>query len=176
MARSEFEPWPDWMIEKLSEAPVAVRTAAELILGTGRRPNAAIGMRRNRFDGEWIRVTDEKGAEEFEGFCPENLRSYLAALPVTGAYVLAKNLTEPLGYSAIEKAFRKWRSKLGDEARRFSLHGLRKLAIVRLAEAGRSDAQIQAITNQSAEMVAYYRKRASRKALSRPTQERGDRT
>ena len=46
------------------------------------------------------------------------------------------------------------------------LHGLRKLAIVRLVEAGCSDAQIQAITGQSAEMVAYYRKLASRKVLS----------
>jgi len=51
-------------------------------------------------------------------------------------------------------------------ARPFVLHGLRKLAIVRLVEAGCSDAQIQAITGQSAEMVAYYRKLASRKVLS----------
>jgi len=37
---------------------------------------------------------------------------------------------------------------------------------VNLAEAGCSDAEIQAVTNQSAEMVAFYRKRADRKRLS----------
>ena len=52
------------------------------------------------------------------------------------------------------------------------LHGLRKLAIVRLVEAGCSDAQIQAVTGQSAEMVAYYRKLASRKILSSEAQEK----
>ena len=86
--------------------------------------------------------------------------------------MLAKNLTEPLGYDAVEKAFRTWRDGLGEKAAPYSLHGLRKLAIVRLAEAGASDAEIQAVTNQSAEMVAFYRAKANRRALSRAAQER----
>ncbi|WP_097070125.1 site-specific integrase [Rhodobacter maris] len=47
------------------------------------------------------------------------------------------------------------------------MHGLRKLAIVRLAEAGCSDAQIQSITNQTPEMIAYYRSKANRKRRSK---------
>jgi hypothetical protein len=50
-----------------------------------------------------------------------------------------------------------------ERASPYVLHGLRKLAIVELAEAGACDAEIQAVTSQSAEMVAYYRKGASRK-------------
>lgn len=168
----EYEPWPDWMVETLAEAPRNVRTAAELILGTGQRPNAAIGMRRDQFRGEWMQVLDEKSGELFETYCPPDLRAYLDTLPSKGNHVLAKNLTQPLGYDAIERAFRAWRAGLGESARPYVLHGLRKLAIIRLAEAGCSDAEIQAVTNQSAEMVAYYRKRASRKALSRSAQER----
>lgn len=168
----EFEPWPEWMIEKLPEAPQTVQTAAQLILGTGQRPNAAIKMRRDQFRGEWMEVLDEKGKQAFETYCPQELRDYVKALPVKGSHVLAKNLTQPLGYDAVEKAFRSWRATLGAEAKPYVLHGLRKLAIIRLAEAGCSDAQIQAVTGQSAEMVAYYRKRASRKALSKSAQER----
>jgi hypothetical protein len=76
-----------------------------------------------------------------------------------------------LGYDAIEKAFRAWRDGPGPEAKSLALHGLRKLAIVRLAEAGCSDAQIQAVTNQSMEMVEYYRRKASRKTLSKEAQQ-----
>ncbi|PYG27625.1 tyrosine-type recombinase/integrase [Pelagimonas varians] len=160
------------MVEKLKHAPTKVKTAAELILGTGQRPNAAIKMRRDQFDGEWMIVTDEKQSKQFETFCPDHLRTYLSTLPRHGTFVLAKNLTEPLGYDAIEKAFRNWRATLGDKARPYVLHGLRKLAIVRLAEAGCSDAEIQAVTGQSAEMVAYYRSKASRRTLSRSAQKR----
>ena len=80
---------------------------------------------------------------------------------------MAKNVSEPLGYVAVESAFRDWRIGLGKEAKPFTLHGLRKLSIVRLAEAGWSDAEIQSVTNQSAETVAYHRKRASSKLISK---------
>ncbi|WP_138472546.1 tyrosine-type recombinase/integrase [Poseidonocella sp. HB161398] len=165
-----FEPWPAWMVDKLDTAPQAVRTAARLILGKGERPSAAIATRWDDFSGEWMVVRDEKTDTEIEVFCPPSLADYLAAAPRSGIFVLAKNLTEPLGYDAVEKQFRTWRKSLGERAAPFSLHGLRKLAIVQLAEAGCSDAEIQAITNQSAEIVAYYRSRASRKIMSRNAQ------
>lgn len=168
----EFEPWPAWMVAKLNEAPETVRTAAALIRGTGQRPSAAIAMRRDQFDGEYMTVTDEKGDQTFETYAPAFLRAYVDALPVRGKHILAKNLTQPLSYDAVEKAFRSWRHDLGDKARPYVLHGLRKLAIIELAEAGATDAEIQAVTGQSAEMVAFYRKKASRKALSRAAQKR----
>ncbi len=166
----EYLPWPEWLVGKLASAPEVVRTAAELILGTGQRPSAAIAMRHDHFKGEWMEVMDEKTDTRFEVYCPTALRAYLSSIPKQGAYVLAKNLTSPLGYNMVEKAFRSWRKNLGKEAAQFSLHGLRKLAIIRLAEAGCTDAQIQAITNQSPEMVAYYRRKANQKRLSKSGQ------
>lgn len=167
-----FEPWPTWMVENLTKAPESVQSAAQLILGTGQRPGAAIEMRWSDFNGDRMTVMDEKQGEQFDTYCPPDLRDYLDALPKRGAYVLAKNLSEPLGYDGIEKAFRTWRKGMGDPAKPYTLHGLRKLAIIRLAEAGCSDAEIQAVTNQSAETVAYYRSRASRLRLSKAAQER----
>lgn len=169
-----MDPWPEWMVAALPKAPADVQTAAELILGTGQRPNAAIGMRHDQFAGDYMTVLDEKGDELAEVYCPPRLRSYVASLPKRGAHLLAKNLTQPKGYDAVEKQFRAWREKMGDEARRFTLHGLRKLAIVQLAEAGCSDAQIQAVTGQSAQMVAFYRAKANRKRLSKVAQTRRD--
>lgn len=168
----EFEPWPQWMIDKLEMAPASVQTAAALIRGTGQRPSAAISMRRDAFSGEWMMVSDEKGDVTFETYAPDFLRAYVANLPNRGLHILPRNLTQPLGYDAIEKQFRKWRNDLGPAAKPFVLHGLRKLAIIELAEAGATDAEIQAVTGQSAEMVAYYRAKASRKALSRAAQKR----
>ncbi|MBO9430568.1 tyrosine-type recombinase/integrase [Sulfitobacter sp. R18_1] len=170
--KTPYEPWPAWMVAKLDTAPDNVQTAAHLILGTGQRPNAAICMTHDQFKGETMFVLDEKGGELFETFCPKRLREFVSGLPRRGEYLLAKNLREPVGYSAIEKAFRAWRETLGPNAKPFTLHGLRKLAIIELAEAGASDAEIQAVTNQSAEMVVYYRKRANRLKLSKAAQER----
>ncbi|MBK1636578.1 tyrosine-type recombinase/integrase [Rhodovulum adriaticum] len=171
-----YDPWPAWMVKALDTAPERVQTAARLILGTGQRPNAAITMRRDQFRGEWMAVRDEKGDQELEVYCPPALRAYVEALPARGVHVLPKNLTEPQGYHAIERAFRAWRQSLGERASPYSLHGLRKLAIIELAEAGASDAEIQAVTGQSAQMVAYYRTKASKKRLSRSAQERRGRT
>ncbi|WP_406870253.1 tyrosine-type recombinase/integrase [Thioclava sp. 'Guangxiensis'] len=163
----EFEPWPEWMVEKARAAPENVRTIIELILGTGQRPSAAIAMRRDQFEGDIMTVTDEKGDEAYQVYCPDGLRSYVEALPIRGRHLVPKNMSQAISYSAAEKALSAWRATLGDEAKPFTLHGLRKLSIVRLAEAGCTDAQIQAITNQSPQMVAYYRKKASKKRLSK---------
>lgn len=171
-----FEPWPEWMVKALDTAPERVRTAAKLILGTGQRPSAAITMRRDAFDGDWMTVRDEKGDKDMVVYCPASLRQYVEALPKAGAHVLAKNLTEPQGYYAIAAAFGKWRDGLGDKAKPYSLHGLRKLAIVQLAEAGASDAEIMAVTGQSAVMVAYYRSQANKRHLSRVAQNRREQT
>lgn len=165
--QNEMEPWPAWLIKKLDEAPETVRTACELILGTGQRPSAAITMRHEDFDGEWMHVVDQKSDERFEIFCPQPLRDYLATVSKRGNYILPKNLTEPMGYGIVEKAFASWRNALGPKAKKYSMHGLRKLAIIRLAEAGATDAQIQAVTNQSFQTIVYYRKKANRKVLSK---------
>jgi hypothetical protein len=169
----EYEPWPDWMVDKLPTAPFNVRTAAELILGTGQRPTAAIEMRFDQFHGEEMTLYDEKMDEGFNVYCPEPLQEYIASLPRKGKHILARNLTECVGYNTVASAFQKWRASLGPAAKPYVLHGLRKLAIVRLAEAGWTDAEIQAATNQSAQMVAYYRQKANRVRLTKNARERG---
>jgi len=169
-----LEPWPEWMVKAAETAPPAVRTAVYVIRGTGQRPGAAVAMRFDQFSGQYMRVTDEKGDQSFEAYCPDFLRDYVNSLAKEGAHLMPRNVTQPLGYEAVQRQFSAWRKSLSDEAKGFTLHGLRKLAIIELAESGATDAEIQAVTGQSAEMVAYYRKQASRKALSRSAQRRRD--
>lgn len=165
-----FEPWPEWMVEAADDAPEDVRTIVRLILGRGERPGAAVSTRWDHFNGEWMTVTDEKQDRTYEIFCPPSLSDYLATVHKRGAYILAKNLTEPRGYDAVEKDFRKWRNSLGAKAKPYVLHGLRKLSIIQHAESGATDAEIQAITNQTPETIAYYRQMADRKVMSRNAQ------
>lgn len=171
-AARPYEPWPAWMLEAVEAAPENVRTAAYLIRYTGQRPSAAIAMRRDQIAGEWMQVRDEKRGQDLDVYCPAPLRAFVDGLPIRGAHLIPRNLREPVGYDGVEKAFRRWRDGLGERARPYSLHGLRKLAIIELAEAGASDAEIQAVTGQSAQMVAYYRSKANRRRLSKAAQKR----
>lgn len=178
-SQREFLAWPDWMLDALAKAPDDVRIAGELIRGTGQRPTASIKMLRSAFKGEWVTVTDEKGDETFDIYCPARLRTLIESLEEGPRHVLAKSEKAPRSYDAVEKSFRAWRDTLGeiaekhdDVARLYSLHGLRKRACVELAEAGCSDAEIQAVTGQSLETVAKYRKEANQKVMSRTAQMR----
>lgn len=121
----EFEPWPSWLVAALETAPDDVRVASELILGTGQRPNAAIAMAHEHFDGEAMQIWDEKAKERIEVFCPPRLQAFVENLPKRGKYLLAKNLTQPKGYDAVERQFRAWRETLGERARPFTLQGNR---------------------------------------------------
>lgn len=168
--QTEFEPWPQWLLE--ADAPPDVRTAIELIYGTGQRPNAALSMLWEHFDGPYMQVLDEKARTRYEIAAPARLLSYLGTIHRQGEYVLAKTLREPLGYNAAQKRFAAWRKGIGAKAATYQLHGLRKNAIISLAESGATDSEIQAITNQSSEMVEYYRKRANRKRMSEAAQRR----
>ena len=78
----------------LSEAPPDVQTVAQLILGTGQRPNAAITMRRDQFSGEWMTVIDEKGNQHLEVYCPPYLHNAMSRTPHV-ARILARTCGNP---------------------------------------------------------------------------------
>jgi integrase len=130
-------------------------------------------MRWDHYDGEYVSVVQDKTAARLWIYCPEDLRAYLDSLPKRGAYLLPKNLTEPLGYDALARRFRKVRAEIGRAAEGYVMHGWRYTAAVALADAGASDAEIQAVTgHKTLAMVQKYRSGARQKHLSRTAQER----
>ncbi|MFC2966653.1 tyrosine-type recombinase/integrase, partial [Acidimangrovimonas pyrenivorans] len=138
------------------------------------RKNPVAGQ--DHYDGEYIAVVQDKTKERLWVYCPQGLRDYLDTLPKRGAYMLPKNLTEPLGYQAIERRFRTVRKTAGKACDGLVMHGWRYTAAVALAEAGCSDAEIQAVTgHRTLVMVQKYRRRAAQKQLSKQAQQRRDR-
>ena len=106
------------------------------------------------------------------------MRTYLANLPKSGAYILARNLTQPPGLRAVQKAVETVRVGIGvmHGPDRLVPHGWRYTAAKELAEAGCSDSEIQAVTgHKTLAMVQKYRSQADQKAASKRAQARRER-
>lgn len=180
LSGGEYEPWPEAKLrayEKASGEQDTARTAYELGIGTGQRLGDCVKMMWADFDGEFMAVVQEKTGEKVWVYCPARLRAYLEALPKRGAYILAKNLTQPLGKRQVQAAVETVREEIGvmRGAQRLVPHGWRYTAAVQLAEAGCSDAQIQAVTgHRTLAMVQKYRARADQKRQSKRAQQMRD--
>ena len=72
------------------------RTIYELCAGTGQRIGDVVKMQWSDFDGEYMRVVQEKTGADLWIYCPDRLRAHLEALPKVGRHILAKNLTQPI--------------------------------------------------------------------------------
>ncbi|MCA0919688.1 tyrosine recombinase XerC [Pseudooceanicola nanhaiensis] len=180
LSGGEYEPWPEAKLRAYENAAAdhdIARTAYELGIGTGQRLGDCVKMMWVDFDGEFMAVAQEKTGEKVWVYCPARLREYLRALPKRGAYIMAKNLTQPLGKRQVQAAVETVREKIGvmRGAQRLVPHGWRYTAAVQLAEAGCSDAQIQAVTgHRTLAMVQKYRARADQKRQSKLAQQMRD--
>lgn len=179
----EYEPWPEAKLaafERCCEATgnTIARTAYELATGTGQRIGDCCAMMWDDFDGEFMSVVQEKTGAKISIYCPQRLRDYLTNLPKRGRYILARNLTQPIGKRAAQKAIEEVREKIGalSGATRLVPHGWRYTAAVRLAEAGCSDAEIQSVTgHKTLAMVQKYRAAANQKRTSKRAQTMAER-
>lgn len=176
----EYEAWPDDKLAAFERycdrhGLTTARTIYELCVGTGQRIGDAVKMEWADFDGEFMTVRQEKTGAPLQVYCPERLQSYLAGLPRNGRHILAKNLTQPLGKRAAQKAVEDVREALGvmRGEHRLVIHGWRYTAARQLAEAGCSDADIASVTgHRTLAMVQKYRKQADQKVRSRRAQEK----
>jgi integrase len=178
----EYEPWPDDKLQayerycdqhELTDA----RTIYELCIGTGQRIGDCVAMQWADFDGEFMSVIQDKTKAKLTIYCPARLQAYLASLPRKGRHIMAKNLSQPSGNRAVQKAVEKVRNDLGimHGENRLVPHGWRYTAAVQLSDAGCDDAEIQAVTgHKTMEMVRKYRARRDQKAASKRAQQKRD--
>ncbi len=177
---NEYEAWPDIKLrafERFCDEHhlTTARIIFELGIGTGQRLGDCIKMRWEDFDGEYVCVVQEKTDEKIWVYCPARLQIFITKLPKSGAFILARNLTQPLGKRAVQKAVEDVRSGIGamHGAARLVPHGWRYTAAKQLAEAGCSDSEIQAVTgHKSLTMVQKYRSQANQKNASKRAQQR----
>lgn len=180
LSGGEYEAWPDSKLLAFERCCTATgahtaRTIYELCLGTGQRIGDCVAMRWSDFDGEYMTVTQEKTGEPLTIYCPKRLRAYLDSLPKAGAHILPRNLTEPIGKRAAQKAVEDVRTAIGvmHGPERLVPHGWRYTAAKQLADAGCTDAEIQAVTgHRTLGMVQKYRAQAGQKEASRRAQQR----
>lgn len=179
----EWEPWPDDKLDAyerycIRHDLITAQTIYELCVGTGQRIGDCVNMMWEDFDGEFMEVVQEKTKTKMSVYCPDRLQAYLATLPHSGRHIMAKNLTQPIGKRAAQKAVEDVRSALGimHGENRLVPHGWRYTAAVQLSDAGCSDDEVQAVTgHKTMEMVRKYRARRDQKAASKRAQERRNR-
>lgn len=147
--------WPSGTME---------RRAFALAYYTTQRVSDLIRMtQRDRQDGA-IRVTQQKTGTDL--WIPEHPALTEELRHVDGFMLLTMRKGGPF---RDQKKFSTWFKaaiRAAELPEGCVAHGLRKAGIVALAEAGCTDAEIQAVSGQSPEMVAYYRARADQRKLA----------
>ena len=158
--------WPQAAIVAFrAVADPDARLCFELCLGTGQRMGDVMKMRWSDVDGQGINVKQQKtGAELWVPFTDE-LVAYLAQVPKSGLTILSREHGRAHTRYSIRKHIDRARDASGTLD--YTMHGLRATRAALLAEEGKSDAQIQAITGHSTSaMAAHYRRGADQRKLA----------
>jgi integrase len=158
--------WPlDVQRRFVEGASPELALAFALLLYTGQRRGDVCRMRWSDFDGKFISVVQEKTGESVHVRVHRDLRAALMKIERRGATILTTKTGKPFLATALTKAIKKRLREIGEPE--LVLHGLRKAAGVKLAEAGASVQQIMAVLgHRSPRMSLYYCQQASKRRLS----------
>ena len=148
------------------------RIAFALLLYTGQRSGDVRRMKWSDFSDQTITVKQSKTGAEVTIPLHSNLIDLLSQWPKSGLFLILTARDTPHSASA----FTQWMSSNIGAAGlpdRCVTHGLRKSAATRLADAGCSNKEIQAITGHAtSEQVDRYTRAAEQKRLARSAAER----
>lgn len=164
----EHEFWEDHHVAALASLPERFRRAAVLALYTGQRASDTVRMTWADFDGEGVRVVQEKTGARLWIPCHSALRAELSAWAREAVTILTTMDGRPWTSAASFCSSFSLAVKDVPALRGCVYHGLRKTAAARLAEAGCSTHEIMAITGHaSIAMIQHYTKGAQQKARAR---------
>jgi integrase len=165
-----FHSWTDSEIAAFREywaLGTNQRTAFELLLGTAQRGGDVYNMRRSQLIRDAIRVTQEKTDTVLTIPLFPEVREALDHVPSDQEYFVVGQHGRPLGKQSFQHWFVAAAKKAG-LPKGCSAHGLRKAAARRLAEAGATVHQIQAITgHKTLGEVERYTRAAGQEAMAR---------
>jgi len=173
-ASDGFVAWSEDDVAKFEERwPLGTRQrlAAGLLLYTGQRRNDMVAMGHADLRGDTIRVVQTKTGAELAIPIHPHLKMVLSASPLGRQTFLTTSRGTPFSSQTFGNWFRMACNEAGLPNR--SAHGLRKTAATRLAEAGCTSKQIQAITGHASirEIERYTRsvdqERLARQAIHR---------
>jgi integrase len=158
--------WPLAVQRRFVEgASDELKLAFALLLYTGQRRGDVCKMRWSDFDGRYVSVVQEKTGEHVHVRVHRDLRAALMKTEHRGEFILTTRAGKPVDKTVLTKAVKARLRAIGGE--RYTLHGLRKAAGVRLAEAGASVPMIMSILgHRSPGMALFYCREANKRQLS----------
>lgn len=158
---TDYEPWPEWLIEKaLSDDDQFIRAAVGLLYFTAQRIGDVSRMRWSDIRDGVIYVKQQKTGTELE--IPVHA-SLLAVLPPKEAMTILHYRGKPFTAPSVRRKLQIWAEGFGQS---IVAHGLRKNAVNALLEAGCSTGETSAISGQSLQIVEHYAKRRNRSKLA----------
>lgn len=157
------KPWPEEMIQlALSSCRWEARMFVALAYYTGQRTADVLRMRLNSIIGGKIPVTQSKTGKALMLPIHRDLKPFIDEALARGSMVLVP------GPDGRELTTNQWRALWTREMEKepqsairsggLVPHGLRKSAVVALKEAGCTNAEIQAVTGHSLQMIEHYSK------------------
>lgn len=162
--------WPDEAIAfACAVLPENLRRAVVLGLYTGQRRGDCAAMLWSHYDGAGIEVTQIKTGARLWIACHKALRKELAAWKedATAVTILTNADGKPWASSNVLGSAFSAACRKHPELDGLTFHGLRKTAAAKLAEAGCTPHEIQAITgHQSLAMLQHYTKEAGQRQRS----------
>lgn len=161
--RQPHLPWSDAAVRKWrADAAPLPRLIFELGVGTAQRPGDLVDFTWGDFDGESLRLRQNKTGAALVLPCTPELRAALqeardsmAATPHPSRPILTLNSGQRMGYRRMAEVFRAERVRLSLEA--YDLHALRYRGVMELAWAGCTDDEIASYSGHSSkDMIRKY--------------------
>jgi len=171
----EWRPWTEEEIEKFNaSAPEYLKLGLDLALYTGQRQGDVLTMHWNHLVDGGISAIQEKTGKRLWISLHSKLRERLENTPKSSVIILTTPAGQPFKKRNFSEHFKE-ACRAAGLPEDCVFHGLRTSACVRLAEAGCSNKEIEAITGQSLKMIEHYTKMANSKLLSKSAIEKLER-
>jgi integrase len=159
-----------WTAQEADQAQAALpehlRRVVILARYTAQRRGDLAAMLWSAFDGQTIRVNQQKTGAELVIPCHPILAAELAAWPRDAVTILTNTDGRPWHAGSLSHVLPRALARLGMPDG-LNMHGLRKLAAAELAEAGCTEKEIAAITgHRTLSMVQHYTKSADQPRLA----------
>jgi hypothetical protein len=156
-------PWPDWAVEKMrTEGQPLARLIFEIGVGSVQRPGDWVGFTWGDYDGDTLKLRQNKTDVPLQLPCTPELRAALdkakAELgfsPLPNRHILTKSSGDPMDYYAMARIMVAERKRLGLMA--FDQHALRYRGVMELAWSGCDDDEIASYSGHTTKsMIVKY--------------------
>lgn len=172
-------PWPDAAVAKWrAEASDTARLIFEIGVGSVQRPGDWIGFTWGDYDGDELRLRQNKTGTPLRLPCTIALRAALdeakaklPAAPMPNVNILTKSNGDPMDYFYMARVMRDERKRLGLMA--YDLHALRYRGVMELAWHGCDDDEIASYSGHSSKaMIVKYAGEARQTTRARQAREK----